>query len=194
MLGAIGPTRVYTTGGLRYWKDGRDVADVMLGLYDYPARGKYPAFNLALRVNLIDGAAAESVGFQFVGSEGVLTIGNGVTVAKQPRETEPGYTIDTFPKAQQEAYLKQYREKYPVQRATADAMRPQGEEQYLPPRGYSDWLDHHRNFIRAVRTRQPVVEDAVFGFRAAGPALLSNLSYFEQRVCRWDPEGMMLLG
>jgi len=106
--------------------------------------------------------------------------------------SEPGYTIDTFPKAQQQEFLRQYREKYPVQKASADAMRPQGEERYLPPPGYSDWLDHHRNFIRAVRTRQPVVEDAVFGFRAAGPALLSNLSYFDQRVCLWDPESMTL--
>jgi len=36
------------------------------------------------------------------------------------------------------------------------------------------------------------VEDPVFGFRAAGPALLSNGSYFEQRVCAWDPETMTL--
>jgi hypothetical protein len=37
-----------------------------------------------------------------------------------------------------------------------------------------------------------VIEDAVFGFRAAGPALLSNVSYFEQRVCEWDPETMTM--
>jgi len=43
-----------------------------------------------------------------------------------------------------------------------------------------------------VRSRQQVVEDPVFGLRAAGPALLSNLSYFEQRVCNWDPETMTL--
>src|SRR6266849_5458331 len=36
VTGAIGPTRVYSTGGLRYWNDGRDVPDVLLGLYDYP--------------------------------------------------------------------------------------------------------------------------------------------------------------
>ncbi len=96
VLGAIGPTRVFTTGGLRFWKDGRDVPDVMLGLYDYPARGKFPAFNLSLRVDFVDGAN-ETQGFRFVGSEGILTIGNGVTVSKQPREAEPGYTIDTFP-------------------------------------------------------------------------------------------------
>src|SRR5260370_36967117 len=36
VTGAIGPTRVYATGGLRFWKDGRDVPDAMLALYAYP--------------------------------------------------------------------------------------------------------------------------------------------------------------
>jgi len=193
VLGAIGPTRVFTTGGLRFWKDCRDVPDVMLGLYDYPARGKFPAFNLSLRVDFVDGAT-ETQGFRFVGSEGILTIGNGVTVSKMPREAEPGQTADTFSKAIEEQYMREYRAKYPVQRPTADSMRPQGDEVYLPPRGYSDWLDHHRNFISAVKSRRPVIEDATFGFRAAGPALLSNISYFEQRVCLWDPETMTLKG
>jgi hypothetical protein len=61
---------------------------------------------------------------------------------------------------------------------------------YAPPPGYDAHREHHRNFYAAVRSRQPVVEDGVFGFRAAGPALLSNTSYYEQRVCRWDPESM----
>ena len=34
------------------------------------------------------------------------------------------------------------------------------------------------------------MEDATFGFRAAGPALLSNVSFFEQRMCEWNPESM----
>ncbi len=188
VTGAIGPSRVYASGGLRYWKD-RDVPDVLLGLYDYAASDKHPAFNLALRVNFVDGAA-ESSGFRFIGSEGILSIDNGVSVSKQPRETEPGYTIDTFPKAVQERFLQEYREKYPHTRPDADSIRPQAEDKYLPPRGYSDHLDHHRNFIAAVRSRKPVVEDPIFGFRAAGPALLSNISYFEQRICTWDPQTM----
>jgi len=44
-----------------------------------------------------------------------------------------------------------------------------------------------------VRTRKPVVEDAVFGFRAAGAALLSNLSYESGKVMNWDPNEMKLL-
>ena len=163
----------------------------MLGLYDYAAGETHPAFNLALRVNFADGAG-ESSGFRFIGSEGILTIGNGVTISKTPRETEPGYTLDTFPEALQKRMLKEYREKYPEPRPTADAIRPEAEEKFLPPPGYSDHLDHHRNFINAVRTRKPVIEDATFGFRAAGPAILSNISYFEKRVCIWDPHTMTL--
>jgi predicted dehydrogenase len=193
ITGAIGPVRAYATGGLRFWKDGRDVPDVMLGLFDYPKTAQHPAFNLALRVNFVDGAG-ETSGFRFVGSEGIMTVDSGVTVYRQPRPAEPGYTIDTFARATREQFLREYREKYPVRRADADSMRPQGEERYNPPPRYSDSLDHHRNFLEAVRSRKPVVEDATFGFRAAGPALLSNISYFEQRVCVWDPEAMTLKG
>lgn len=189
VTGAIGPSRLYATGGLRFWKDGRDVPDVMLGLYDYPETARHPAFNLALRVNFVDGGA-ENSGFKFIGSEGVLTIGNGVTVAKQPRESEPGFTIDTFPKSVQEDFLKKYYTQYPRANPTADAIRPQAEDRYLPPRGYNDHLHHHQNFLAAVRSRKAVVEDAIFGFRAAGPALLSNVSYFEKRICSWDPDRM----
>ena len=83
IVGAMGPSRIMATGGLRYWNDGRDVPDVMLGLYDYPKTAAHPAFTLALRVNFADGAG-ESSGFRFVGPEGMLTIGDqGVTLTKQ---------------------------------------------------------------------------------------------------------------
>jgi len=49
-----------------------------------------------------------------------------------------------------------------------------------------------KNWIDAIRTRQPVVEDPVFGFRAAGAALLSNVSYDRGQAVRWDPEAMKL--
>ncbi|HXF26617.1 MAG TPA: Gfo/Idh/MocA family oxidoreductase, partial [Bryobacteraceae bacterium] len=192
ITGAIGPTRVYATGGTRFWKD-RNVPDVLLGLYDYPATEKMPSFNLALRVNFVDGAG-EDYSVRFIGTEGILTIGDGVTVSKQPRETEPGYTIDTFPKNIQTEFLEEYNEKYPRVAATPNSLRPRGEDRYDPPDGYSDHVDHHRVFLEAVRSRQPVVEDPVFGFRAAGPALLSNISYFDRKFCEWDPEAMTLKG
>jgi hypothetical protein len=153
ITGSLGPTRIYATGGLRFWHDGRDVPDVMLGLFDYPKTDAHPEFTLMLRVNFVDGSGGSHV-FRFVGSEGVMTVGNGVTLERQPRETEPGYTIDTFPKATQDKFLAEYREKYPKSTPSADAIRPRSVDKFLPPRGYDDHRDHHFNFINAVRTRQ----------------------------------------
>jgi predicted dehydrogenase len=186
VLDSKGPTRVMATGGIRFWNDGRDVPDVMLGLYDYPKTGTHPAFTLALKVNFAEGAG-ENQAFRFVGPEGVLTIGgNSVTLAKNPRPKEPGYTIDTFPLATQEAILKDYSAKYPF----APELRPETEQVFSAPGNYYDGYDHFVTFFNAMRSRKPVTEDAVFGFRASAPALLTNDSYFEGQPISWDPEGM----
>jgi predicted dehydrogenase len=186
VLDAIGPTRVMATGGLRFWHDGRDVPDVMLGLYDYPKTASHPAFTMALRVNFADGSGG-SEGFHFIGSDGVLTIGGpGVTLSRKPRAKEPGYSIDTFPQAMQQKILDDYRAKYPPQ----SALGTTSDEVYAAPAGYSDQYDHLVTFVTAVRNRQAVTEDATFGFRAAAPALLTNDSYFEHAAIEWDPQAM----
>jgi predicted dehydrogenase len=188
IVGTTGPTRVMATGGLRYWNDGRDVPDVMLAMCDYPKTANHSAFNLALRVNFAAGGP-ENSGFRFVGSEGVMAIGGTVTVSKKAKAKEPGFTIDTFPKATQEAFLKDYRAKYPETKDVGET----SQDTYAPPQGYSDSLDHFRAFFEGMRTRKPVVEDAVFGFRAAGAALLTNRSLFDNRAYSWNPESMTIL-
>ena len=185
VTGAHGPTRGMATGAIRFWDDGRDALDVMLGLFDYKE-----GFNLSLRVNFVDGGE-ESESLIFTGSEGTIQIGwTGLTVNRVPRETEPGLTIDTFPKAMQAQIETEYRKKYPPHGGTAALG---GEEKYMLPHGYSDQYDHFKNFFASVRSRKPVVEDAVFGYRAAGAALLSNLSIEKNAVVKWDPEAMKLL-
>jgi predicted dehydrogenase len=186
ITGSNGPTRGMATGGLRFWKDGRDAPDVMLGLFDYKE-----GFNLNLRVNFVDGGE-ESEGFVFTGSEGTMEIaGNSVSVARAPREKEPGLTIETFPLAMQKEIREGYMQKYP--RVHPEGAPPIGVEKYVAAEGYSDSYDHFANFFASVRSRKPVVEDAVFGYRAAGAALLSNLSIERGAVIRWDPDAMKLL-
>lgn len=57
---------------------------------------------------------------------------------------------------------------------------------FKAPQGYSDHLDHFTNFFDSVRTGKPVVEDAIFGFRAAAPAISCNDSYFAKKIIHWD--------
>jgi predicted dehydrogenase len=186
VLDSIGPTRVMATGGLRFWNDGRDVPDVMLGLYDYPKTAAHPAFTLSLKVNFAEGGG-EDQAFHFIGPDGVITIGGaGVTLSRHSRPKDPGTTIDTFTLDMQQRILGEHHAKYPPQ----TELRPSNEEVFSPPSGYSDAYDHFVAFFDAVRSRKPVIEDAVFGFRAAAPALLTNDSYFEGRPIAWDPETM----
>lgn len=185
-----GPRSVYSTGGLRYWKDGRDVPDVMLALFDYPESPEHPAFNLALRVNFKSGLPEERFGFRFCGTEGSFTTSyDSLEMLRTPDEAAPGYTIGTFPKATQEAYLKEYNEKYP-EMVQKNRGRVVENSSFKASEGYSAHVAHHASFMNAVRTRKPVVEDAVFGFRAAGPALLCNESYYKKSILYWDPAHM----
>jgi hypothetical protein len=157
----------------------------MLGLFDYPED-----FNLSLRVNFVDGGE-ESEGLIFTGSEGTMEIaGNSVSVNRVPREKEPGLMIGTFTEAMQKQILAAYTEKYPP--AHPEGAPPVGYEKFVAPEGYSDSYDHFKNFFASVRSRHPVVEDAVFGFRAAGAALQSNLSMERGKIVGWDPETMKL--
>jgi predicted dehydrogenase len=185
ITGSNGPTRAMATGGLRFWKDGRNVPDVLLALFDYPQ-----GFNLSLRVNFVDGGD-ESEGFLFTGSEGTMEIaGQTVAITRVPREKDPGYTISTFSNAMQQEFLKQYRQKYPLPLPTGTPYT--AIEKFSAPRGYSDSFDHFQNFFNSVRTRKQPVEDATFGFRAAGAALLSNVSLEKGQVIQWNPETMKL--
>jgi len=198
ITGTHGPTRAMATGGLRFWRDGRDFPDVLMALFDFPQ-----GFNLYLRVNFVAGGPqSDSEGFVFTGSEGTMQIGasgaallsdsnrDAVTVSGNRHQPDPGYEIDSWAFATQKEFLKEYKEKYHLPQPPGP---PPPKESFVAPAKYNDSYDHLKNFFEAVRTRQPVVEDPIFGFRAAAAALLSNLSYEQNRQVRWDPEEMKLL-
>jgi predicted dehydrogenase len=190
VTGSAGPERIFATGGLRFWEDGRDVPDVMLAMFDYGKQATHGDFTFSLRVNLKSGVPEERFGFRFMGTDGVITTSmSSLTMEKPAPETAPGHSIGTFAKATQEKFLEEYRAKYPPGAKAAAKPEP---EKFAPPAGYDAHREHHRVFYEAIRAKKKPVEDAVFGFRAAGPALLANTSYFEKRIVLWDPVGMTI--
>lgn len=197
VMNSTGPRRVCAMGGTYFWKDGRDVPDLMMGMYDYPATAAHPGFQISLRVNFEAGSGEgpNSQGFRFVGTDGILSlsVGNSLTLSKHPRERDPGTTATNFSKAMAEAILAEHDKKFPKVQQSVDTFVPLSEEVFPLPAGYVEQVEHHKNFYRAVRQRTPVVEDPVFGLRAAGPALMSNISYFERRIVEWDPDAMRIL-
>lgn len=190
---SIGPNRVYATGGLRYWDDERDVADVMLGVFDYPETENHPAFNFSLRVNFVDGSGGRS-GIRMVGSEGEMELDwDKVTVRRKKLPNAPGMSVGTFSEQEQEEFKKWYRREYQNQRPQ---MQEPKEATYSVPDEYGyDGMrkDHFADLFRVMREGGETVQGPVFGLRAAGPALASNISHYENRIVEWNPEKMQVI-
>jgi predicted dehydrogenase len=189
-----GPNRIFAAGQLSYWKDGRDVPDVMTGILQYPETTEHPAFQLTLQVNFVSGTGGQEM-IKLIGEEGTIELkGNGLTVHHSIMPKAPGIggydAVFTYPKAMQDSVMSLYNQKY----SEEDKKRiTKPDIDFKAPPGYSDHLDHITHFFDAVRTGTPVVEDAVFGLRAAAPALACNESYFEKKIINWDPEEMKLV-
>lgn len=188
-----GPESIYSTGQFSHWKDGRNMPDVMSGVMQYADTPEHPAFQLTLQVNFISGTGGQEV-IKLVGSEGIIEVmGNDITVKHSYMPEAPGFggydSLFTFPKNLQTEMQSEYDAKW----SEAQRKRKTKEDiKFKAPQGYSDHLDHFTNFFDAVRTGKPVVEDAVFGFRATAPALACNESYFNKKIIYWDPERMKL--
>ena len=196
-LDAVGPTEVFSRGGLRFWKDGRDVPDVILSLFAYPETESHAPFTLSLQSNFVDGSGG-GTNFRFIGSEGVISVrGNGFTLEKSPRRPPSmdqlvnGYnSVRTWSEDVRNEFVAAYEAEHP---AAPTAPATETTQEYRAPGGYDARYDHMTYFFNAVRDGGTVLEDAVYGYRAAAPALMANLSLWEDRVYRWDPVAMRVV-
>lgn len=193
MTNSKGPESIYSTGQFSYWKDGRNLPDVMSGVMQYPDSPEHPAFQMTLQVNFISGTGGQEV-IRLIGSEGVIDVkGNNLTIKHSLMPEAPGFggydSLFTFSKSMQAEMQKDYDAKW-----TAEQRKRKTKEDIIfkAPDGYSDHLDHFTNFFDSIRTGKKVIEDAEFGFRAAAPALSCNTSYLSKKIVKWDPVNMKL--
>jgi len=180
---SIGPNKVMATGGLRFWKDGREVPDILLGMFDYPETEAHPAFNLSLRVNFVDGTA-DNTYLRMVGNEGSMIVEwDKVTLTKNRSYAAVDDPLLKTKINQNGAAVYERKKMLPP-----DSIVYKAEEGY---RGAH--FDHFYNFFTSIRTGTTSREDALFGYRAAAPALLCNDSYFKERTIKWNPAQLQVI-
>lgn len=194
ITGSKGPENIFSSGQLSYWKDGRNMPDVMCGIMQYPECSEHPAFQMTLQVNFISGTGGQEV-IRLIGSEGVMDVtGRQITVKHSLMPEAPGFggydSLFTFSKRMQEEMQRDYDARWTTEQRKK---RTKDDIIYRTPAGYDEHLDHFTHFFDAIRTGKTVVEDAVFGFRAAAPALACNESFFRKKIIRWDPVEMKVL-
>ena len=169
------PKRTMAMGGILRWKDGRNMPDVHAALFQY---GDIPVY---MRLNL--GTESPEI-YRFQGSKGILELTEfSLTFYPQSGlDTAPSYYASGFPRAMREEYFKKWHQEHdPV-----PGKEPALEGVTYRSDSWDDEKPHLWNFFQAVRSRKPVVEDAVFGHNAALACHLANESYFRRSAVYWD--------
>ena len=177
---SVGPDQISAMGGLRYWKDGREVPDVLLGMFQYPEAKEHAGFNLSLRCNFVDGTSGTTY-LRLVGSEGSMDVQwNDVILKRNSANSGDAFAMA---KAKEAGEVVSERKK----------ILPPSETIFKAQEGYKGaHYDHFGNWLNAIRTGGTVVEDPIFAFRAAAPALLCNDSFNQKKYINWDPINMKL--
>jgi predicted dehydrogenase len=177
------PKQASAVGGIRHWKDGRNMPDVHATVYYY---GDLPVY---MRLN--SGSEMPET-YRFQGSKGILEVNEfGLTFTPQTgTDSYPSYYTGSFPRAMREEYLKKWHEENDARvarEATSETISYRFGD-------FDDIRPHLSTFFDAVKTRKPVVEDVMFGQNAALACHMANESYFRKTMVSWDPASKTIKG
>ncbi|MGA2040496.1 MAG: Gfo/Idh/MocA family oxidoreductase [Bryobacteraceae bacterium] len=169
------PRSASALGGIFRWKDGRNMPDLHAVLFDYHGTPVY------VRLGLGTDTPETS---RFMGPKGVLeATGGELRFGPQSGlDTSPSYYSASFPAKMRADYVKQWHAEHDPQ--SGREMLP--SETTYQGRDWDDIKPHLWNFFQAVKSRQPVMEDAVFGNNAAIACHMANESFFRQKAVSWD--------
>ncbi|MBV9342166.1 MAG: Gfo/Idh/MocA family oxidoreductase [Acidobacteria bacterium] len=175
------PRRAMAAGGILRWNDGRNMPDVHNTIFEY---GKIP---VVMRLNL---GTEIPESYRFMGSKGLLDISSEqlILTPQSGKDEAPSWYANSFPRPLREAYAKNWHE----QHDPALGHEPIRQASIFRSVDYNEVKPHLWNFFQAVKTRQPVVENAVFGHNAALACHMANESYFRHSAVYWDEHSKMI--
>src|SRR5438270_8420294 len=169
------PRSAQALGGIFRFDDGRNMPDLHVVLFDYHGIPVYVRLGLGTETPELA---------RFMGPKGILdTTGGEIRYSPQRGvDTAPSYYSGGFPQKMRDEYVREWH---------AEHDREPGHEPLNDDIVYrgNDWDDvrpHLWNFFRAVKSRKPVAEDAVFGNHAAIACHMANVSYFRTQPVSWD--------
>ena len=174
------PSRVVAMGQLYRWKESREVPDTLNAILEYPE-----GFVVNLSSTFNNQAAAEG-SFQFLGTEGTITLGWGTMSFHPERAVEDNrWIVESWPRHLEEAYYRDPKVRQTELPATRKPRAVEGAQEF-----YHEGLDativHLGHWLESIRSRKPYWQDAVQGHHAAACAHMVNLAAKQLRAVEWD--------
>ncbi len=169
------PRSATALGGIFRWKDGRNMPDLHVVLFDYHGIPVYCRLGLGTETPELA---------RFMGPKGIIDAGEfNLRYAPQPGiDLIPSYYDTGFPHQMR----ADYESKWYAEHAPKLGKEPLYDEVNYRGHDWDDMIPHMWNFFQSVKSRKPVVEDAVFGNHAAIACHMANEAYFRQKTVYWD--------
>jgi predicted dehydrogenase len=175
------PQSASSLGGIFRWNDGRNMPDTLCTLFDYHGIPVYVRLNL--------GSETPETA-RFLGPKGVIEAsGSQIRVSRQPGvDTGPSYYSGGFPAKLRAEYVNNWMAEHEV----TPGKEPINDDVVYHGDDWDDLRPHLWTFFKAVKSRNPVTEDAVFGNHAAIACHMSNESYFRKTAVFFDESAKAL--
>jgi predicted dehydrogenase len=173
------PSRAAAIGQLYRWKETREVPDTINGVLEYPE-----GFAVSLSGTFNSEASAEA-GFQILGTEGSLMIGDTLTFRPENVHDDNGWIVDSWPLALEQAYFRDPKVRA-EERPQDGRPKIEGTGETYREVGIESTITHMEHFVDSIRTRKPYWEDASAGHHAAACAHMINIAAKSKRVVEWD--------
>jgi predicted dehydrogenase len=169
------PRSAQALGGIVRWPDGRNMPDLHTVLFDYHSVPVY--------VRLTLGTDTPELA-RYMGPKGIIENGQTEIRVSPQRgvDTSPSYYTRGFPKKLRDAYVTQWH----TEHDPAPGQEPVMTDTIYKGTAMDSLRPHLWNYFQAVKSRKPVVEDAVFGNHAAIACHMANQSYFRKKPVYWD--------
>jgi predicted dehydrogenase len=169
------PRKASAFGGIYRWKDGRNTPDVHPVLFEYK--------HIPVYVRLTLGTETPET-TRFMGSRGIIELMEfSVThIAQTGVDLAPSYYCYGLPARLKNPYFKQWHQEHdpkPGQEPAPETITYKGDD-------YDDLRPHMWKFFEAVRSREPLLQNAVFGHHAALACHMANESYYRSSPVNWD--------
>ena len=177
------PRSASALGGIFRWRDGRNMPDLHVVLFDYHGVPVYVRLGLGTET-------AELA--RFMGPKGILD-GSEYELRYSPQagvDRAPSYYSSGFPRKMREEYVRQWHAEHDPKIGA----EPMSADTVYRGNGWDDTRPHLWNFFQAVKSRKPVTEDAVFGNHAAIACHMANESYFRKKPVFWDEAARTITG
>ena len=184
ILGLGIPHSASASGGIYFFKDGRDVPDVFQSVFEYPYRDLTVVYSATL-------ANGKYRGQKYMGHDATMEVGSSLKVTPEGSSTRYADMLEAgtvSPRRPMVTYQSGYKGLDAVTTATQEYFASRGLMfTFRGGRRISTYYLHLKEWLQAIRDGTPVSCDIGQGVEEAVTCHMATQSFLQGRRVTWDP-------